>query len=68
MTEDETTTAEMLLEALQQRAFLYTQCAHTTVITAQIDQMSTGGIIFTTTWTSGTRARSEYTWGGNPCL
>ena len=42
MTEDETTTAEMLLEALQQRASLYTQCADTTVITARINQMSTG--------------------------
>ena len=32
MTDDETTTAEMLLEALQQRASLNTQCADTTVI------------------------------------
>ena len=68
MTADETTTAEMLLEALQQRASLHTQCDDTTVITERIDRMSTDGIIFTTTWTSGTHARSEYTWGGNPCL
>ena len=42
MSDDETMTAEMMLEALQQRAFLYTQCADTTVITARIDRMSTG--------------------------
>ena len=41
-TDAEMTTAEMLLEALQQRASLYTQCADTTVITARIDQLSTG--------------------------
>ena len=42
MTGDETTTAEMLLEALQQRASLYNQCADTTVITARINLLSTG--------------------------
>ena len=42
MTDAEKTTAEMLLEALQQRASLYTQCADTTVITARIDLLSTG--------------------------
>ena len=42
MTDDETTTAEMLLEALQQRASLHTQCADTTVISARIDMLSTG--------------------------
>ena len=42
MTDDETTTAEMLLEALQQRASLHTQCADTTVISARIDRLSTG--------------------------
>ena len=42
MTDDETTTAEMLLEALQQRASLYNQCADTTVITARINLLSTG--------------------------
>ena len=42
MTDDEMTTAEMLLEALQQRAYLHTQCADTTVITARIDRLSTG--------------------------
>jgi hypothetical protein len=42
MTDNETTTAEMLLEALQQRASLYNQCADTTVITARIDLLSTG--------------------------
>ena len=42
MSDDETTTAEMMLEALQQRASLYTQCADTTVITARINRMSTG--------------------------
>ena len=41
MTDDEQTTAEMLLEALQQRASLYNQCADTTVISARIDRMST---------------------------
>ena len=41
MSDDKTTTAEMMLEALQQRAFLYTQCADTTLITALIDRMST---------------------------
>ena len=42
MTDNEMTTSEMLLEALQQRASLYTQCADTTVITAHIDELSTG--------------------------
>ena len=42
MTDDEMATAEMLLEALQQRAYLHTQCADTTVITAQIHLLSTG--------------------------
>ena len=40
MSDDEITTAEMMLEALQQPVFLYTQCADTTVITARIDRMS----------------------------
>ena len=35
MSDDETTTAEIMLEALQQRAFLYTQCADTTVTDRQ---------------------------------
>ena len=42
MTDDEMNTSEMLLEALQQRASLYTQCSDTTVITARIDRLSTG--------------------------
>ena len=42
MTDNEMITSEMLLEALQQRASLYTQCADTTVITARIDELSTG--------------------------
>ena len=42
MSDAEITTAEMLLEGLQQRASLYTQCSDTTVKTAQIDQVSTG--------------------------
>ena len=42
MSDDETMTAEMMLEALQQRASLHTQCAETTVISARIDMLSTG--------------------------
>ena len=42
MTDDEMNTSEMLLEALQQRASLYTRCSDTTVITARIDRLSTG--------------------------
>ena len=42
MTDDKMTTSEMLLEVLQQRASLYTQCADTTLITSCIDQLSTG--------------------------
>ena len=42
MTDDETTTAEMLLEALKQRASLHTQCADTSVMSARIDLLRTG--------------------------
>ena len=42
MTDNETTTAEMLLEALQPRASLNTQCADNTVISVRIDLLSTG--------------------------
>ena len=42
MTDAETTTAEILMEALQHRASLHTQCADTTVMSVQIDLLSTG--------------------------
>ena len=42
MTDAETTTVEILMEALQHRASLHTQCADTTVMSAQIDLLSTG--------------------------
>ena len=41
ITDNEMTTSEMLLEALQQRASLYTQYADTTLLSAGINGLST---------------------------